>query len=211
MVHRLGRMLIGETSVAVIVTAPAPAAPPSRPRWKASTGSRNWCPSGRRNTSSMAKCGWKESGIATCTGGWLERPRRSGLPRARRLRARTRPSSAWTSTWCASIATVKNQSRPTGGRAREGRLRSLRQRRAAGDRGLRAADRPAALDRPDDRYQRLHRQGSEVRDRFGHPLPARPLRRRQSRTTPWRSTASTDEVTRSSSLHPQLSRRWKPR
>ena len=37
MVHRLGRMLVGETSVAVIVTARI-GAPPSTPRWKESTG-----------------------------------------------------------------------------------------------------------------------------------------------------------------------------
>ena len=44
MVHRLGRMLIGETSVAVMVTAEHRGAGLRRLRWKPSTASRKLVP-----------------------------------------------------------------------------------------------------------------------------------------------------------------------
>ena len=61
MVHRLGRLLIGETSVSIIVSAPHRELH-SMPRWRASIVSRSLFLSGRRNISWTAKSGWKESG-----------------------------------------------------------------------------------------------------------------------------------------------------
>ena len=48
MVHRLGRLEISETSVAVVVTSPAPPPRLSTPLSKASTASRKWSRCGRR-------------------------------------------------------------------------------------------------------------------------------------------------------------------
>ena len=131
-------------------------------------------PSGRRSTSWTAKSGWKESGIddvprrlCSCRAG--------GTVRRLLLAPQERPVIRVDVDLVRVVATVKNHRRPARRRARQGRLRNLRQRSQAGDRGLRTPDRAAALGRPDDRYQRLHRQGTEVRDRFRQRASSRAL------------------------------------
>ena len=93
------------------------------------------------------------------------------------------------------LATVKDRRGRTGRLAAKRRFHDPRQRRAAADRGLRTPDRAAALGRAADRYQRLDRQGPEVRDRFRHAVSARAVRARAIPRTRWRSTASTAQVT----------------
>ena len=60
----------------------------------------------------------------------------------------------------------KNQAGRTRGEAAKGGFRNPGQRRAPGDRRVRAADGSAAFRRAAGGYQRLHRQGTEVRRRF---------------------------------------------
>ena len=66
MVHRLGRLVIGETSVAVVVTAPHRRAGLRSRARRHQPSEETASPSGRRNISPTAKSGWKESGTMPC-------------------------------------------------------------------------------------------------------------------------------------------------
>ena len=62
MVHRLGRIEIGETSVAVVVTAPHRTARVRRRARRHQPLEADWFRCGRRNTSRTEKCGWTANG-----------------------------------------------------------------------------------------------------------------------------------------------------
>ena len=173
MVHRLGRLLIGETSVAVIVTAPH-----RRPAFEAALEGINrlkktvpiWKKEHFVDGEVWVEGEWDRECSAWRAKHWLSPTCLGAAPRGAAAGPRVSRGRQ-------PGARRRHGQEPGGracGRPPEGRFRGVRQRRAAGDRGLRAADRTAAFGRPAGGYQRLHRQGTEVRNRFRRAVPARP-------------------------------------
>ena len=138
MVHRLGRLLVGETSVAVIVTAPH-----RRPAFEAALEGINRL---KKRVPIWKKEHFVDGEV------WVEGEWDRNVPVAR-LVGRLARHSCWRAARCwwpaagragardpgqrepgAGFGHGEEPRRPTGGLAGQGRLRDLRQRRAAGHR-----------------------------------------------------------------------------
>jgi molybdopterin synthase catalytic subunit len=188
MVHRLGRLLIGETSVAIIVTAPA-----SRAGLRRCAGSHRPAQEAGPHLEEGTFRGWRGLGGRRvgrqCSRGWMnaKRPRPDSIAAAlaavcggRCWRSRRR-SSGTDVNMVHVIASVKNSKGELVGACKNRISNYPGQRRSAGDPGVRAADLAAFIHRFIDRRQRLHGKGLEVRDGFRHQIPAGPALGRQSR------------------------------